>query len=75
MHNRNFIWHTQEGKKLILKHISSQHLINIIQMINKNELDPDAISYGNNTIKILNQELRYRKLNSIENNPDYKDIF
>jgi hypothetical protein len=70
MHNRESIWYTQEGEKLILKNIKTTHLTNIINMIRVNEKN-----YNSDTIKTFEQELRYRKLNRIENNPDNIELF
>lgn len=68
MHDRNTIWVTEKGETLVLKDIKTNHLQNIVKMLRRKGVDAE-------TIKTFNQELRWRKLNNIENNPDFKEIF
>ncbi len=77
MHNRETVWYTNDGERLILKNIETSHLRNIINMINKNKskFNSDTVKNFNKELKLRNKELRVKKLNNIENNPDYKDLF
>jgi len=68
MHNRDIIWTTDIGEKFKIHEIKTAHLENIVKLLKQKNANSE-------TIKDFNQELRYRKLNNIENNPDYKDIF
>ncbi len=61
MDNKNILW---IGGKIKIKDLSSSHLINIINYLKKkNRTEINGVK-----LKTLNQELRLRKLNSIENN-------
>jgi len=62
------IWITIDGDELSLKSIKTSHLMNIINYLKRHDKN-------NKRIKIFEKELRLRKLNNIDNNPDYKDIF
>jgi len=68
MHDRDTIWTTEKGEKLKIREIKTSHLENIVNLLRRKNASAE-------TIKEFNQELRYRKLNNIENNPDYKSIF
>lgn len=66
--HENIIWKTKKGEKILLKDIKTNHLQSIIIFLKRKGADS----------KLLNnfeQELRLRKLNNIENNPDHKDLF
>ena len=65
---KDIIWTTEKGEKLKLKDIKTNHLQNIVKMLKRK-------GATEKTIKIFNQELRLRKLNEINNNPDYKELF
>lgn len=69
MHNRDFIWHTKEGKKIKIKDLSSKHLSNIFKYIKDNEKLYREY-YGEKQFKRLKfsieQEIRFRKLNRIK---------
>jgi len=71
MYDRDKIWITEKGKHVKLRDLTSSHLENIINYMNKKNKSKMQDTH----LKTLKQELRLRKLNSIENNPDYKDLF
>ena len=71
MHNRDTIWTTVKGKRVKIRDLSSSHLMNIINFLK----DKKKTEMNDVKLKTLKQELRFRKLNSIENNPDYNEIF
>jgi len=74
MHNRNMIWKTKDGRRLKIKDMSYSHLENILKHINKNN-DSLIKMYSENTWKFnINQELRLKKLNIIENS-DNDELF
>ena len=68
MHNRDLVWHTDSGEKIKVRNLTTSHLQNIINMLKIKKLE----GYAYDT---LFQELRLRKLNRLENNPDNKDLF
>lgn len=71
MHNRDMKWGTADGRTLILRDISSDHLTNIEKHINKN-FDQFISKFGEEKTKIaiynVTQEIRLRKLNRLDNN-------
>jgi len=70
MYDRDKIWNTEKGEKIKLKDLSSSHLENIISYLKKKKINMQS-----EYLKAIKQELRLRKLNHIENNPDYKKLF
>ena len=71
MHNRDTIWTTVKGEKIKIKDLSNEHLMNIIEFLKKKK----KAEMNGVKLKTIKQELRLRKLNNIENNPDYNEIF
>lgn len=65
MHNRNEIWHTKDGRSLKLRDISSMHLENILNYIERDKVRLNK--YKNNFLIDLKQEIRLRKLNRLSN--------
>jgi len=73
------IWKTRDGREIPLRDLSDVHLKNAIDFVNehypawKEYFGLKKITY---MLRTMNKELRYRKLNSIFNNPDsQEDIF
>ena len=78
MHNRDMIWTTSEGKRCRICDLSSTHLVNIINHIEKNK-NNFLIMFGDQTLKYylfnIRQEIRLRKLNTIESSKDEENLF
>jgi len=73
MHNRDMTWSTADGRILKIRNITSRHLTNILHHIEKNR-DAFEQKFGKKRVEkskhnIL-QEIRYRKLNRLNNNED-----
>lgn len=71
MHNRDMIWETKEGEISKIRDMSSNHLVNILNFIDKNIIAYETL-WGKKMIKEskynIKQEIRLRKLNMIEIN-------
>lgn len=65
---RDYIWQTEDGNYLKIKDMSTRHIENTINFLKRKGADEK-------TLNRFNQELRIRKLNHIENDPDNQDLF
>ena len=69
MHNRDFIWKTAEGRRLKIKDMSSSHLTNTLNKVKREVKKFEAVlgvKKTKETKKVLQQEIRFRKLNRIK---------
>lgn len=78
MHNRDMIWGTNDGRKEKIRDMSSDHLVNVLNFINKHIVTYEA-KWGKDRIKDtkhnITQEIRLRKLNRIELNSNEENLF
>jgi len=78
MHNRDLIWTTSDGRKFKIKDMSSTHLNNTLNHIEKN-INVYLNKFGINMIKNLKfnikQEIRFRKLNRLKLSIEENDLF
>ena len=78
MHNRDLVWKTKEGKKVKIRNMSSLHLVNLSNFIDKKILVLNK-RYGvnkTNTFKhAILQEIRLRKLNILKISQNEQELF
>lgn len=78
MHNRDMTWNTADGRTLKLRYITTVHLCNIEKHIENNRLVMD-LKYGKERMESckfnINQEIRLRKLNRIQNSEERTELF
>ena len=78
MHNRDMLWETREHNKIKIRDLTSAHLSNLITHIDR-RIDAYIDHYGEDVVieikKNINQEVRFRKLNRIENSKDEEELF
>lgn len=78
MHNRELTWTTREGEDIKIKDMTSSHLVNVLNHIEKNIINFTQ-KYGKKRIKeykkVITQEIRLRKLNRINLNNNEENLF
>lgn len=78
MHNRELTWTTREGEDIKIKDMTSSHLVNVLNHIEKNIFNFTQ-RYGKKRIKeykqVITQEIRLRKLNRIDLNNNEEKLF
>lgn len=78
MHNRDLIWNTADGRSLKIKDMNSTHLTNILHHIESN-IQAFTAKHGETKIEnykhSILQEIRFRKLNRINNSNEEENLF
>ena len=78
MHNRDLVWRTADGRDLKLREMTSRHLVNVLNHIDKN-LSAFINKFGTRKVETykstIRQEIRYRKLEQIRMNNEEQNLF
>lgn len=78
MELRDLMWKTKDGKRIKIKDLETAHLENIPGHIKK-RWGAYISQYGEARLKqylqAINQEIRLRKINRLNNNPDNSELF
>ena len=77
MRDSNFVWRTSDGREIKIIDMETSHLYNTLNHVKTNEWKFNKM-YGkievDKYISAFNQEIRYRKLNRL-NNEDSETLF